>query len=97
MFTLQDSEINEWDVLQYEGFDFERKKLLRTKFPDKEHIHHSCLTMRDSLSNNIQDNMPSSLLAKAVLENLEGKVIFSSRNRNRISDNINAVVKLVKR
>jgi hypothetical protein len=97
LFTLQDSEINEWDVLQYEGFDFERKKLLRTKFPDKEHIHHSCLTMRDSLSNNIQDNMPSSLLAKAVLENLEGKVIFSSRNRNRISDNINAVVKLVKR
>jgi aryl-alcohol dehydrogenase-like predicted oxidoreductase len=96
LITLPKAEINEWDVLQYEGFDFESKQILKVRFPDKEHIHHSCLTMRDSLSNDIQDNMTSSLLAEAVLENLEGKVIFSSRNRNRISDNIDAVAKLNK-
>lgn len=97
MINLQESEISQWDVLQYEGYDFEKKEILKARFPEKEHIHHSCITNKTSIKNSLQDSSPPSLLAQAVLDNLEGKVIFSSRNINRISDNINAVSKLINR
>jgi aryl-alcohol dehydrogenase-like predicted oxidoreductase len=94
LLNLQVSEVREWDVLQYEGFDCDKKQILKLRFSDKEHIHHSCIRNTNAINTIAQDINPSDLLAKAVLENIEGKVIFSSRDISRINNNINTVSKL---
>lgn len=91
ILKLNTEDVKFWDVLQYEGFDYDLKKTVKTKFQDKEHIHHSCLSR---MNNDDQGTNPSHLLAKAVLENLNGKIIFSSRNTDRILGNVKAVSKL---
>lgn len=82
--------IEMWDVFQYEGNNAELKKIMMNKYPDKEHIHHSCL--KSSTNNIIKSSDIPQLLLNAVKTNSNGKVLFSSRSLQRIKNNLNLLI-----
>jgi len=83
---LQESKTIEpiWDILQYEGYNLEKKKKVMALFPNSSHFHHSIFKRIDLGKG---DNY-SNLLLQAVEFNPNGKVIFSTRSKNRLHENM---------
>lgn len=90
-------EVESVDVLQY-SYDALMTKELRTKYPDKLHILHSCI-------NNIaSEQFPAEIsatdkagykLAKCAKENSNGKVLFSTRRPHVLMNNLAAYKKYI--
>ena len=95
LIELDVREVSQWDILQYEGFNTELKANLKKVYPDKEHVHHSCLLKKNEHDFN-KVSAPE-LLSRSVLENYDGKVIFSSRKISRIRNNVMEISKLISR
>lgn len=89
--------VENWDVLQYEGYDKEDVLSIKNAFPDKLHFHHSCLKNRADLKveNVLEQDKIGYILAQSILNNRGGKIIFSTRNKLYLNANINAIKKLV--
>ena len=89
--------VENWDVLQYEGYDAQDVLRVKNKFPDKLHFHHSCLKNRADLmiENVLEQDKIGYLLAQSILNNLDGKTIFSTRNKTYLNANIQAIKKFV--
>lgn len=90
IFNLSNDSINEWNILQYEGFDNMAVKEIMTKFPNQVHFHHGCLKRLNTVQEENSDYgmKGGHLLAKKVIGNSNGKVIFSSTNPKNIKNNI---------
>jgi len=68
------------EVLQYEGSVTERLPLM-DRFPAKMHIHHSLFRERGAAR-------PGEVLRRALERNPGGKVIFSTRSREHLRENL---------
>jgi aryl-alcohol dehydrogenase-like predicted oxidoreductase len=86
-------ELEHWDVLQYEGRNQGIALEIRHKFFDKMHFHHSCIKKIDPLSIDPKNESIGHQLAQSVLNNLDGKVIFSTRHKDYLNTNINEFLK----
>jgi aryl-alcohol dehydrogenase-like predicted oxidoreductase len=93
--TLNIEDVKNWDVLQYEGNIVEETQYMMQKFPNKIHFHHSCLKNRDNISlGNINPNdRVGYILAQNALQNPEGKIIFSTRNKTYLENNLQSFSK----
>lgn len=89
--------VENWDVLQYEGYNQQDVLSIKNKFPNKLHFHHSCLKNRADLviENVLEQDKIGYLLAQSILNNPDGKVIFSTRNTHYLNANIQAIKKFV--
>ena len=89
--------VENWDVLQYEGYDEQDVLSIKNKFPDKLHFHHSCLKNRADLKveNVLEQDKIGYILAQSLLNNAEGKTIFSTRNKTYLNANIQALKKFI--
>ena len=93
--TLNNEALHDWDVLQYEGNDAEEAVGIMQKFPTKTHFHHSCLRNRNHSPSNgvpLADKV-GFMLAQAVKLNPVGKIIFSTRDKDHLEDNMNSFSK----
>ena len=83
---IQDSKTIEpiWDILQYEGYNLEKIKHVMSLFPNSTHFHHS--VFKNTVLG--EDDNYSNLLFKAVELNPNGKVIFSTRSKTRLLENL---------
>jgi aryl-alcohol dehydrogenase-like predicted oxidoreductase len=86
-------ELEHWDVLQYEGRNQGVALEIRHKFSNKMHFHHSCIKKIDPLSIDPKNESIGHQLAQSVLNNLDGKVIFSTRHKDYLNTNINEFLK----
>jgi aryl-alcohol dehydrogenase-like predicted oxidoreductase len=86
-------ELEHWDVLQYEGRNQGVALEIRHKFSNKMHFHHSCIKKIDPPSINAKNETIGHQLAQAVLNNPDGKVIFSTRHKDYLNTNINDFLK----
>jgi hypothetical protein len=86
-------ELEHWDVLQYEGQNQGIALEIRHKFSDKMHFHHSCIKKIDPLSIDLKNESIGHQLAQSVLNNPDGKVIFSTRHKDYLNTNIDAFLK----
>jgi aryl-alcohol dehydrogenase-like predicted oxidoreductase len=95
--TLNTEGVENWDVLQYEGYAAQDVLSIKNKFPDKVHFHHSCLKNRADLviENVLEQDKIGYILAQSILNNAEGKTIFSTRNKNYLNANIQAIKKFI--
>ena len=73
-----------WDILQYEGYNLEKKKQVMKLFPNSTHFHHS--VFKNTVLSKVDNH--SDLLFKAVELNPNGKVIFSTRSKTRLMENM---------
>lgn len=93
--TLNKEDVQDWDVLQYEGNIDEQVIEMMLQFPTKTHFHHSCLKDRDNIELNkiATTDKVGFMLAQAAKLNPKGKIIFSTRNREHLENNINSYIK----
>jgi aryl-alcohol dehydrogenase-like predicted oxidoreductase len=93
--TLNTNDVALWDVLQYDYSNPLVGKEIMVKFPEKVHFHHSCLRNIDfeKLVDISPEDRGGYLLAKAALNNPNGKIIFSTRSQDSLKKNINAFLK----
>ncbi len=86
--SLDTTSLTNWSVLQYEYHERYSEEVIK-KFSDKQHFHHSCLKQLDQKQKKEQSHKQAGkLLAKAVKENPFGKILFSTRSRNRLEANL---------
>lgn len=73
-----------WDILQYEAYNLEKKNQVMALFPNSTHFHHSIF------KNNLKskEDTFSNLLLKSIESNPNGKVIFSTRSKTRLLENL---------
>jgi hypothetical protein len=88
-------ELEYWDVLQYEGRNPEEALEIRHKFSDKIHFHHSCIKKIGPLSISTKNETIGHQLAQSVLNNPDGKVIFSTRHKDYLNTNIYEFLKTI--
>ncbi len=90
--TLKSEAFKYFDVLQYEANDAQITLKIMQQFPDKTHFHHSCLKDRDmlQLENIEKENKVGYILAQCAAQNPQGKILFSTRNKNYLQNNINS-------
>ena len=90
--TLKSEAFKYWDVLQYEGNDAQMTLKIMQQFPDKTHFHHSCLKNRDMLrlENIEKENKVGYTLAQCAAQNPNGKILFSTRHKDYLQNNINS-------
>ena len=93
--TLTHNDLQNWDVLQYGGGHEAAALEIREKFFDKIHFHHSCIQQKDPLSINEEKHTIGQTLAHCARNNPEGKIIFSTRNQDRLSANIYEFLKTI--
>lgn len=93
--TINPDDLKDWDILQYEGNILTETQYVMQKFPDKIHFHHSCLKDRDDifLENMNPDYKVGYILAQNALQNPEGKIIFSTRNKTYLQNNLQSFSK----
>lgn len=93
LLALHPSDVNDWDVLQYESDD-ELSQQLRKKYPSKEHIHHSCLKygLRKA-TDVVESERGGYVLSLCAQNNTTGKILFSTKSISRLGQNINAFKK----
>jgi aryl-alcohol dehydrogenase-like predicted oxidoreductase len=93
--TLNSNDLQQWDVLQYEGGQTETVAEIMNKFPDKIHFHHSCLkgVRKPGFENDHPRESAGYLLAQAVSVNPLGKVIFSTQKKEHLKKNIQEFLK----
>lgn len=82
---LKNTDIEIWDILQYEGYNKEMKNFVMNKFLDKVHFHHSILK-EASLEED-----KANLIKEALRSNLDGKVIFATRKSERLINTVNCI------
>lgn len=85
--SLNENQLFDWQVLQYEFEDTKRKDNLMQKHPNKEHFIHSCI------KKNIEFDSAKNLNAFNVIKNVMEvsgikKVIFSTRSIKRLESNL---------
>jgi aryl-alcohol dehydrogenase-like predicted oxidoreductase len=90
--ALTNKEVEDWDVLQYEGRDTYDASSIIQKFPHKIHFHHSCVA---AFGKQPQEQTVGHRLAQCVLNNLQGKIIFSTRHEDYLRTNISEFLKTV--
>jgi aryl-alcohol dehydrogenase-like predicted oxidoreductase len=95
--ALDTEGVENWDILQYEGYDKNDVLSIKNKFPNKLHFHHSCLKNRTDLvvNNVLEQDKIGYMLAQSILNNPDGKVVFSTRNTQYLNANINAIKRFV--
>lgn len=91
--TLNINDLTDWDVLQYEGGINQNTLDIKRKFSNKTHFHHSCIMGFTPLSIKQGKDTIGGRLALAALNNPEGKIIFSTRNKEHLSHNIEEFLK----
>lgn len=91
--TLNINDLTDWEVLQYEGGIHQNTLDIRKQFPNKTHFQHSCIKSFDPLSIKKGKDTIGYRLAQCVLNNPEGKIIFSTRNKQYLSQNIAEFIK----
>lgn len=92
LLKLEEQDIAPWDVLQYEG-GVAAAQMLLERYPEKEHIHHSCLKHGMGASGLNSEEKAGHILASAAKLNPSGKILFSTKNRSRLHQNIKAFQK----
>ena len=86
---LENDSLAKWDVLQYDVAHVEYTHKLLSQYPDKEHIHHSCLRVKHIDSTNIPEKeKPGFILATCADANKNGKVLFSTTSKTHLENNI---------
>lgn len=96
--NLSEQDIKDWDILQYEnGINYHSNEFI-TEFSSKTHFYHSLLRGIKKVSNSSlpHQDLAGIVLAKASLQNPQGKIIFSSSKKNNIIGNIKAFTKFKK-
>lgn len=83
--NLNNSDIESWDVLQYEGNNLEIITNVMQKFKSKMHLHHSILR------NVSKSAYMEKLILEALQYNSKGKVIFSTRKKQRLLDTVDYI------
>jgi D-threo-aldose 1-dehydrogenase len=80
-----DNNIPVWcDILQYEGNDKDKKLIMMNRFHKLDHFHHSILK-----NTHLNENVSYPLLIKEALQsNPNGKIIFSTRSKLRLHENL---------
>ncbi len=93
---LANADVNNWDVLQYEGGTPTSDEVLQ-KHPGKKHFHHSCLKhIADTNTRNItQTDKGGYMLAACAATNNKGKVLFATRRKAVLEQNIGAFKKYI--
>lgn len=95
LLNLKPSEIIDWDVLQYEAGNNAAEELLK-RYSDKEHIHHSCLKHGIQNTTGIDSvEKGGYVLAACAKQNNAGKVLFSTKSKERLKQNIQAFEKYI--
>ncbi len=93
LLSLDTADVEQWDVLQYEGDNDAAQQLLK-RYPLKEHIHHSCIKSGINKATNISvADKAGYILSSCVQNNPNGKVLFSTKNAVRLKQNIEAYKK----
>lgn len=89
---LNPDSIKNWDILQYEGDDRNINQFMINKFNTHRHFHHSCLKPIDTfpIENVTPQERAGFLLFQDVLQNPNGKTIFSTRSAQRLKENLSA-------
>ena len=95
--TLDNQALDHWDVLQYEGGEYDSVDVVMKKFPDKIHFHHSCLkTLKNlALKEIAEQDAAGYLLAACAKRNPSGKVIFSTRKEKSLHQNLSSFEKFI--
>ncbi len=90
--TLEKETFKYWDILQYEGNNAQMTSTIMQQFPDKRHFHHSCLKDRDivCLEKIEKENKVGYILAQCAAQNPHGMILFSTRHKNYLQNNINS-------
>lgn len=96
--TLKSSDIENWDVLQYENAVQYQSDNFINAFPDQEHIYHSIFKTLLLLDKQKIDmhQAPGILMARSYLNNPNGKVLFSTTNIVHLKQNIRVFEEYVK-
>jgi aryl-alcohol dehydrogenase-like predicted oxidoreductase len=95
LLMLNKDDVEQWDVLQYEG-DNDNAQVLLRKYPHKEHIHHSCLKSGLNKTTNINaEEIAGYILSSCVQRNPDGKILFSTKSTERLKHNIDAYKKYI--
>lgn len=89
---LQRDELTGWDVLQYESGPFSKNRDIQSMFPDKIHFFHSSLKhlARFEPPGVSLENKAGFILAEQVKGNPNGKVLFSTRRREALKNNLDS-------
>jgi aryl-alcohol dehydrogenase-like predicted oxidoreductase len=92
---MDQSDLDMWDVLQYEGYDATTTKKLLLQFQNKIHFHHSCLKGVNSVSyqNVYKQDIPGRVLAEKSQLNRLGKILFSTRSKEHLTNNISGFLR----
>ncbi len=90
--TAEKETFKHWDILQYEGNDAQTTLKIMQQFPDKRHFHHSCLKDRDilPLEKIEKENKVGYILTQCAVQNPDGIILFSTRQKNYLQNNINS-------
>lgn len=90
---LGHAELLGWDILQYENGPFFNTDSLKEKFPGQVHIYHSTLKYLHLLQSggSKKEEMAAMLLAQIIINNPNGKILFSSSLQDHISSNMSLV------
>jgi hypothetical protein len=89
--SIQSNDLVGWDVVQYDATIHEGKLTSPANISLLTHFHHSTLNnyqLDDSLNFLHADEKPGYILAKSIKNNPGGKVIFATRNVERLKKNL---------
>jgi len=89
---LKKDELIGWDVLQYESGPFSKSGDIQSIFPEKTHFFHSSLKhlARFDPPGIPPESKAGFILAEQVKGNLNGKVLFSTRRRESLENNLDS-------
>lgn len=95
LYSLEEHKIVDWDVLQYESnLHFSSNDLI-DRFPTKTHIYHSVLKVVKNIKveGYTTLNIVGAVLAKALMNNPKGMVLFSTTHKDHIQQNLQSLEK----
>ncbi|TQI71941.1 aldo/keto reductase family protein [Gramella sp. Hel_I_59] len=80
-----------WDILQYDHMS-SNSKSIQTSFPERDHYFHSILkNIEESQVVEVNDKEKAGyLLAQIANKNTSSKILFSTRKKSRLIDNIDS-------
>jgi aryl-alcohol dehydrogenase-like predicted oxidoreductase len=88
---LNETELEGWDVLQYEADYNKGESVLTTRYHNKEHIQHSCLKFLGRLDVHVPQHQKAGyVLANCAQKNMNGKMLFSTRQPKKLTENVAA-------
>lgn len=89
LFSINSNQLNGFEVLQYENGPHYSSDELVSKFPNKKHFYHSTLKSLPFLKSDYSASEKAGiLLSRSCKINPLGKVLFSTTNIKRLTENL---------